>query len=366
MNVLRRDRPTGRIATASAAIVAAWTTVCAGPAAAAEPAEARPIRVGVIGLDTGHATAFTKFLNDAADAEHVPGARVVAAYPRGSDDIPSSVSRVPAHTEVMKGLGVEIVDSIEALLPTCDAVLLESNDGRVHLRQAVPVLAAGKPVFIDKPLAGSLADAVAIFRLAKHHGTPVFSSSALRFGAATQAVRGGSLGEVVGCDAYSPCPLEPTHPDLFWYGIHGCESLFTVMGTGCETVARTSGDGVDLVTGRWSGGRLGTFRGIRRGKGGYGGTAFGTKGVAPAGGFDGYRPLVVAIVEFFRTREPPVAGAETIELYAFMEAAHESTRRGGQPVAIKDVLEPAEREAAAKVEQILAGAAPREAGGAPP
>ena len=334
----------------AAAVAAALAT---GVSVAAEPPPA-PIRVGIIGLDTSHAPAFTKLLNDESAADHVPGTRVVAAYPQGSEDIASSVSRVPAHTEAVKGQGVEIIDSIDALLPRVDAVLLESNDGRVHLRQAAAVLAAGKPVFIDKPLAGSLADAVAIFRLARHHGTPVFSSSALRFGAATQAVRGGSLGEVVGCDTYSPCALEPTHPDLFWYGIHGCESLFTVMGTGCETVSRTTSDDVDLVTGRWRGGRLGTFRGIRRGKGGYGGTAFGANGIAPAGGFDGYRPLVVAIVEFFRSGEPPVTAAETIELYAFMEAAHESTRRGGQPVAIRTVLEPAEREAAATVARVLA------------
>ena len=357
MNRGRRVALPAAIATALSALVTSW--VAAAPPAAQRPEPDAPIRVGVIGLDTSHATAFTKFFNDTADAEHVPGARVVAAYPRGSEDIASSVSRVPANVEIMKGLGVEIVDSIDVLLTRVDAVLLESNDGRVHLRQAAPVLAAGKPVFVDKPLAGSLADVIAIFRLARHHGTPVFSSSALRFAAATQAVRGGSLGEVVGCDTYSPCTLEPTHPDLFWYGIHGCESLVTVMGTGCETVSRTGGDGVDLVTGRWNGGRLGTFRGIRRGKGGYGGVAFGTKGVAPVGGFDGYRPLVVAIADFFRTGTPPVAETETIELYAFMEAAHESTRRGGQPVTLRDVLEPAEREAAARVAETLAGRAPR-------
>ena len=308
-----------------------------------------PIRVGIIGLDTSHAPAFMKLFNNAEAADHVPGCRVVAAYPQGSRDIASSVSRVPEYTKVMQEAGVEIVDSIDELLTKVDAVLLESNDGRVHLEQAIPVLAAGKRLFIDKPLAGSLADAIAIFQVAEHYDTPVFTASGLRFGEATQAVRHGSLGKVLGASTYSPCSLEPTHMDLAWYGIHGCEALFTLMGTGCQQVTRAHSDDFELVTGVWEGGRMGTFRGIRSGKSGYGGTAFGEKGIAEAGGFDGYRPLVVAIADFFATGEPPVEPAETIELFAFMEAADESVRRGGSPVTIAEVMEKAKAEAVARL-----------------
>lgn len=316
---------------------------------------AEPLRVGVIGLDTSHSIAFTKMLNVADAADHVPGARVVVASPRGSADIPSSVSRVPEYTEAIKGLGVEIVDSVEALVPRVDAVLLESNDGRVHLEQALPVLKAGKRLFIDKPIAGSLADTIAIFRLAEHYKVPVFTSSALRFAAGTVAVRGGSLGGVVGCDTYSPCEIEKTHPDLFWYGVHGCEALYTVMGTGCESVARVHADDADVVTGIWSGGRIGTFRGLRKAAGGFGGTAFGPKGIAPVGAFDGYRPLVVEIVKFLETGVPPVEPAETIELFAFMEAADESRRRDGGRVALAEVMRAAEAEADTTVARILGG-----------
>ena len=312
-----------------------------------------PIRVGIIGLDTSHAPAFMKLFNNAEAADHVSGCRVVAAYPQGSRDIASSVSRVPEYTKVMQEAGVEIVDSIDELLTKVDAVLLESNDGRVHLEQAIPVLAAGKRLFIDKPLAGSLADAIAIFQVAEHYDTPVFTASGLRFGEATQAVRHGSLGKVLGASTYSPCSLEPTHMDLAWYGIHGCEALFTLMGTGCQQVTRAHSDDFELVTGVWEGGRMGTFRGIRSGKSGYGGTAFGEKGIAEAGGFDGYRPLVVAIADFFATGEPPVEPAETIELFAFMEAADESVRRGGSPVTIAEVMEKAQEEARRRVAAML-------------
>lgn len=312
-----------------------------------------PIRVGIIGLDTSHAPAFMKLFNNADSADHVPGCRVVAAYPQGSRDIESSVSRVPDYTKQMQEAGVEIVDSIEDLLTKVDAVLLESNDGRVHLEQAAPVFAAGKRVFIDKPLAGSLADAIAIFKLAEHHQTPVFTASGLRFGEATQEVRRGLVGKVLGASTYSPCSLEPTHMDLAWYGIHGCEALFTMMGTGCEQVTRAHSDDFELVTGVWDGGRIGTFRGIRAGKAGYGGTAFGEKGIVEAGTFDGYRPLVVAIAEFFAGGEPPVEPAETIELFAFIEAADESVRRGGSPVTIAEVMEKAEAEASKRMKEIL-------------
>lgn len=311
--------------------------------------ETNPIRVGIIGLDTSHAPAFAKLLNATDDPQHVEGARVVAAYPKGSDDIASSVSRVPGYIDAVKALDVEIVDSIESLITKVDCVLIESNDGRVHLRQAAPVLAAGKPIFIDKPMGGTLAEVIAIFRLAREHTTPVFSSSALRFSANTQAVRSGSIGEVVGCDTYSPCSLEPTHPDLFWYGIHGCEALYTVMGIGCRSVTRAGSADGDLVTGSWDGGRVGTFRGIRKGKSGFGGTAYGTEAILPVGGFDGYRPLVVEIVKFFATRKPPVDERETIELFAFMEAADESRRQGGAAVSLDGILEAAERSAAERL-----------------
>jgi predicted dehydrogenase len=310
------------------------------------PRERKELRAGIIGLDTSHATAFTKILNDRDAKDHVAGCRVVAAYPKGSPDIESSTRRVPEYTKQVQAMGVEIVDSIPALIDNVDVVLLETNDGRPHLEQVLPVLKAKKPVFIDKPIAGSLADAVAIFDAAKELGVPVFSSSSLRFTEGAQALRGGKIGDVLGCDAYSPCALEATHPDLFWYGIHGVESLFTVMGTGCETVTRVATPGIDVVVGKWSGGRIGTFRGIRSGKAEYGGTAFGTKGVAPIGSYGGYRPLLVEIVKFFETGVAPVSPEETIEIYAFMEAADESKRQGGVPVSLQSVLSKARAGAA--------------------
>ena len=304
------------------------------------------LRIGIIGLDTSHATAFTKMLNGGSENPAFANCRVVAAYPKGSPDIQSSVVRVPGYIVAVKAQGVKIVDSIEALVEQVDAVLLETNDGRPHLEQILPVLKAGKPVFIDKPVAGSLQDAVAIYLAAEKYDVPVFSSSSLRYANGTQGLRSGEAGTVWACDTYSPAPLEATHPDLFWYGIHGVEMLFTVMGSGCESVARHHSDQTDVVVGHWKDGRIGTFRGLREPlKTGYGGTAFTEEGIYPLGPHAGYEPLLADVIHFFRTGEAPVTPEETLEIYAFMEGADVSKEAGGEAVSITDLLAKA-REAA--------------------
>jgi predicted dehydrogenase len=301
--------------------------------------EPTTVRVGIIGLDTSHVAAFTGVLNRPGNQGDLAGVKVVAAFPGGSPDLAASRDRVAGFTnELRDKYGVEIVDSIETLLTKVDAVLLESVDGRPHLEQARPVLAAKKPLFIDKPVAASLTDAMEIYRLSEVTGTPCFSSSSLRFSPGIQSMRSSDkVGEVLGCDAYGPCSLEEHHPDLFWYGIHGVETLFTIMGPGCVSVTRTQTKDTEFVTGVWNDGRIGIFRGMRSGKHDYGATVFGTKGIAPSGGYGGYEPLVVEIARFFKTGKPPVSAAETLEIVAFMEAADESKRQGGGPVKLDDV-----------------------------
>jgi hypothetical protein len=307
-----------------------------------------PLRIGIIGLDTSHAIQFTKLLNADSPQPEFANCRVVAAYPHGSLDIESSTSRIDEYTAQVREMGVEIADSIDDLIHKVDAVLLETNDGRRHLEQAIPVLKTGKRTFIDKPMAASLADAIAIFDAAQHYNAPVFTSSALRFGSETRAVRKGAIGDVLACDICSPCSLESTHPDFSWYGIHGVEALFTVMGADCQTVARTHNDGQDFAVGTWKNGRIGTYRGMRVGLQSYGGVAFGTTDNRAVGSFDGYEPLLVEIVRFFRGGEPPVTAQETIEIFAFIEAADRSKRLGGTPVDIADVIKSEHKAAAQK------------------
>ncbi len=322
------------------------------PMGSVNPAVQQGLRVGIIGLDTSHAVAFTQTLNGPSPGTEFGGYKVVAAYPKGSSDIKSSVDRIPGYTEDVKKLGVEIVGSIEELLGKTDVILLETNDGRPHLEQALKVMRAGKRMFIDKPIAASLADTIAIFDAADHFKVPVFSSSSLRYIQGIDEIKAGSAGNVLGAYTFSPATLEKTHPDLFWYGVHGVETLFTIMGTGCKSVSGTFTADTDLVTGLWSDNRIGTFRGIRKGKADYGGTVFGEKGIVPLGKYNGYNPLLEEIVKFFQTGIPPVKREETTEIFAFMTAAAESKKQNGAVVLIDKVMKDAAREASKKLKTL--------------
>lgn len=313
-------------------------------------AQAKVSKLGIIGLDTSHAPAFTKQLNDPKRE----GMKIVAAFPGGSPDIESSHTRVPKFVADLEALDVKMVATIPELIEKVDAVLLESVDGRPHLAQALPVLKSGKPMFIDKPLAGTLADAIAIDMLAKKYKARWFSSSSLRFAPSIYRFRvDETLNKSVrGAAAWSPCSLEKTHPDLFWYGVHGVEILYTVMGEGCESVTRTAAGNTDLVVGVWKGGRVGTFRGIRDGKADYGAVVFGEKNIELTGKYEGYGPLVDQIVKFFEGGPAPVSNEETLELFAFMEAAQQSKEKGGVPIKIADVVAQATAKAKERIAEV--------------
>jgi predicted dehydrogenase len=303
-------------------------------------AQEKTFRIGIIGLDTMHVVAFTRHINDPKTNS---GCRVTAAWKGGTPDNPMSTKYLEEYTEELRdSLGVELVSSIPELCKKVDGILLESVDGRPHLEQVKPVFAAKKPVFIDKPMAASLSDVIEIFRLAKESGTPCWSSSALRYCEGIAAARTNpAFGEIIGCDAFSPCPLDEHHPDLFWYGIHGVETLYTIMGTGCNIVRRVQTKDAEFVVGTWKDGRIGTFRGMRSGKHDYGAYVFGSKEIGPSGGFTSFNPLADEIIRFFKTLKVPVPPEETIELYAFMAAADESKKLGGAPVSIDDTIKKA-------------------------
>ena len=302
-------------------------------------------KAGIIGLDTSHSVVFTKALNSPDALPEFGGYKVVAAYPKGSSDIKSSADRIPGYTRDVVGLGVEIVNSIEELIGKVDVVFLETNDGRLHLEQALKVLKGGKRMFIDKPVAASLSDAIAIYEAAKYYNVPVFSSSSLRFEKVTREIADGKIGAVLGADTCSTATIENTHPDLYWYGIHGIESLFTLMGTGCKSVSRFYTENTDIVVGIWNDDRIGTFRGTRSGIYYIGGIAFGEKENLSVGQEHGYNPLLVKIIDFFNTGIPPVTPEETLEIYAFMSAAEESKYKAGNSVDLETVMQRAMQHA---------------------
>lgn len=303
-------------------------------ALAALPAAAQ-LRLGIVGTDTSHVSAFTKLLNDETSPDHVPGARVVAAYKGGSKDVENSYTRVDKYAEELRTKwNVEIVGDIPTLCKKVDAVLLESVDGRVHLEQAKQIIAARKPMFIDKPLASTLEDAREIARLAKEAGVAWFSSSSLRYSEIGTTMK---FPDALGASTWGPGPTEPHHHlQLSWYGIHPVEMLYALMGRGCEEVSMTSTDGQDFVVGRWKDGRIGTVRALRP-RGPYGAVVYRPKTAVQSrpDAVTGYRPLLVEVVKFFQTGQPPVPNEETLEIFAFMDAAQRSKAEGGKPIKLR-------------------------------
>jgi predicted dehydrogenase len=293
------------------------------------------LRIGIIGTDTSHVPAFTKVLNDSTSPDHIPGARVVAAYKGGSPDLESSHTRVDKFAEEIRTkYGVEIVASIEELVKKVDAVLLESVDGRVHLAQARPVIAARKPLFIDKPMASTLDDAREIAKLAKAAGVPWFSSSSLRYGQIAKTMR---FDDAIGAITWGPGPFEEHHQlELAWYAIHPIELLFALLGPGCEEVTRVSGAASDEITCRWKDGKIGAVRAIRP-YADYGAIVFRPKATvqSPPKAAAGYAPLLREVMQFFQTGKPPVPNEETLEIFAFMDAAQRSKEAGGKPMKLR-------------------------------
>jgi len=299
------------------------------------------IRAGMIGMDTSHCRVFTEMFHDEKAEGHVPGVRVVAAYPTLSPDIEKSAAGVESYKKILsEKYGVKIVGSFAELIDqNVDAFMIESVDGRRHLPEFKAIAATGKPVYIDKPLAASIADAKEIAKILKETKTPCFSSSSLRFDPAFQKflAEPDKHGKVLGCDAYSPAHLEKTNPGLFWYGVHGVEILFTIMGRGCKSVRCTSTPAGDLAIGVWEDGRIGSMRGIRQGPGDFGASVLCEKGVVdlprdPKTPI--YTGLLRAMVEFFKTKKPPVPIEETVEICAFIEGAFRSSQKDCDEIKI--------------------------------
>ena len=302
-------------------------------------------RVGIVGLDTSHSVAFAKIMNVAKDPR-VAGFRVTVAYQWGSRDIISATNRYPKYIAEMKSMGVEIVPTLDDLLAKADVVCLETNDGREHLAQAEKIFRAGKPVFIDKPLAHNLHDAIRIYEAGRKFGAKYFSASALRFSAVARAARAGEYGRILGAALTSPAPEEEqgTHNFYSWYGIHGFEPLMAVMGMGVERVSCFRNRDGDVVNAVWRDGRMGELR-LMRNNWSYSGYVMPERKPADwenpvivFDGYPGYEVLLEEIVRFFRTGVPPVSPEECLEVMAFMEAAEMSAKRDGAPVTLDEAM----------------------------
>jgi predicted dehydrogenase len=294
----------------------------------------RNLRIGMVGLDTSHASAFTQLLNDSGGGHHVQGGKVVKAFPGGSPDFELSFKRIDRFTEEVRRYGVEIVDTLEEAAEGTDAILLESVDGGTHLEQLRRLIVYKKPIFIDKPFCLSSAEAEEMAALADTYGTPIMSTSALRFSEGLRNVLPRSdKGEIIGADCFGPMDLQDGQ-GYFWYGIHAVEMLFTILGEGVEILSTFSNDFHDFIVGKWKDGRIGTVRGNRLGNQQFGALVHFEKGTEyvdiSADSKPFYASLLEQIIDFYKDGKSRVKMSETLELIRFIEAANESKVTGRQ------------------------------------
>lgn len=330
---------------------------------------ADPVRVGILGIDNFGSVAYTEFLNRPHAEGVFEGVRVVAAYPIGSPDYPDSDKLVASWQDQLTKMyqnpkdpkdavpPIEFVNSTEELLKKCDAVMIFSMDGRLHLKQAEAVLKAGKRLFISRPLASSPEDAVAIYKLSAETKTPCWSSSQHRFSGGFSGMRNHpEVGRVIGCDVYGGWTVSAPDADKFTRPLHSIETLYTIMGgPGVVSVTCTSTPTTELITALWKDGRVGTYRGIKEGAVKYSATVFGEKGVSTSGIYGhgvpvngivpttdkyvGYEGLATEIAKFLKGGPIPVSHAETLEIFALMQAAEESKAQNGAVVRLKNLSE---------------------------
>ncbi|MEH7014081.1 Gfo/Idh/MocA family oxidoreductase [Neobacillus niacini] len=293
------------------------------------------LNIGMIGLDTSHAVAFTKLLNDPNKDFHVNGGKVMMACPVGSNDFALSYSRISGITKEVEQYGVRIVETMEEVAEQCDAILLESVDGRVHLEQLSKIVMFNKPIFIDKPFCLSSSDATKMVELSEKYNTPIMSSSALRFAETLgQALSAQDKGNIIGADCFGPMEMVETQPGYFWYGIHTIEMLYAILGSGAKNVRTESNQDYDLIISQWEDGRIGTARGNRKGNYNFGAVIHYERGNEYVRIDSSSKPYYASLLEqimlFFGGTKPIVPISETLEIIRFIEAANESKVTGEQ------------------------------------
>lgn len=291
------------------------------------------VEIGLIGLDTSHVDAFTRMFHEEDHPFYIPDGKITYAYPGGSKDFELSAGRVGRYTELLKGFGVEMVDSPKEVAERCDAVMITSVDGRVHLDQFQDIAACRKPVFIDKPFTVDSKSAQKIFEIAKDNGTPLMSCSTLRYDESlTRALADDTAGKIIGVDCYGPMELQPTQPGLFWYGIHCVEMLYTILENGCEEVYAYHNENHEFVVGVWEDGRIGTVRGNREGNRSFGSAIHREKGSQSTNSSESKKPFDVCtierVIQFMKTGRSEIQPETTLEIIRFIEAANESRQTG--------------------------------------
>jgi len=181
------------------------------------------IRIGILGTDNSHSIGFSRFFNVAGEKHHISGAKVVAVY--GED-------RKRTEEVAEKGQIARIVKRPKDMIGMIDAAIVDFRHGHKHLRFARPLIEAGIPTFVDKPLASSVAGARKIVAVAKKSRVPITSFSTVRFGAGMDEFKKAvkKIGKPRNIVIWGPGDARDQYDGIFFYAVHQVELMLEVFG----------------------------------------------------------------------------------------------------------------------------------------
>ena len=192
------------------------------------------IRIGVVNIDVSHPKAFSEYLKKGNRA------RYVAVYNdgfRGDDEVEAFIENYNLEKRC---------SSVEELADMVDIGFIQGCNWDKHLIYVKPFIDRKKPVFIDKPIVGSLADCKKIEELVSK-GAVILGSSSVRY--AEEIVRFVNTGEEERGKILNI--FGTAGVDEFNYGIHIVEAIGGIAGTGatsCSFVGRSTIDGKTCET----------------------------------------------------------------------------------------------------------------------
>lgn len=284
------------------------------------------IRVAIIGLDTSHSVEFPRRMQapDCAREMHVQGLRAVSVL-RFPSPFQSEQGQDQRQAQ-LESWGVRVAADLEDALRDADAIMVEINDPSLHRLwfERVAPLAAGRPVFVDKPLADTQVAGTAIAELAGKHGVRIGSCSPLR-SAASLVAACAAIPCPAQAHVYGPLGRAPAGSSIVWYGVHAAEMLQRAMGSGAIAVtARRDGRGVVALV-DYPDRRRGVIE-LTEDSWIYGGTLRGKEAAqafrVESGGI--YTELLVEVARFFAGGEPPATIEQAQEVLALLDATERS------------------------------------------
>ena len=285
------------------------------------------LRIGIVGLDTSHSIEFTRRIQapDCPEDQRVAGMKVHTCL---RFETPfQDAAGLDERTRQMEQWGVKVTEDLEECVSDVDALLVEINDPAYHLEYFRKVLPLGKPFFLDKPLADTMAAATSVLDEGEAAGARFFSASSLRFvpqlSQACEAVASPTMASV-----YGPLGKAPAGSSVVWYGVHAFEMLERALGRGAKAV-HTHPDGLGVVVTVDYEGKRGVVE-LTEGAWIYGGVLRTPSEAAPfVVDMDyAYRDLLRKIHLFFTTGTMPVGLEDTAEIMSLLDAAEASLQSG--------------------------------------